>query len=51
MKRTDDTRPEYAKPKIADYGDLREITAKLTSKGLTDVPIGSPGPTNAFSPA
>jgi hypothetical protein len=43
--------PEYAKPQVRDYGDLRELTATSTNKGVTDVPIGTPGPTNAFSPA
>lgn len=42
--------PAYTKPEIADYGDLQELTATTTSKGVTDVPKGTPGPTNAFSP-
>jgi hypothetical protein len=47
----DENKVEYAKPEVRDYGDLRELTSKITNKGLTDVPIGTPGPTNAFSPA
>jgi hypothetical protein len=41
---------EYAKPEIRDLGELKELTAVTTNKGLTDVPKGTPGPTGAFSP-
>ena len=32
---------EYEKPRIADYGELQELTAKVTG-GCTDVPLGGP---------
>ena len=41
---------EYTKPEIRDLGELKELTSVTTNKGITDVPIGTPGPTNAFSP-
>jgi hypothetical protein len=40
---------EYEKPQIRDYGELRELTASLTTVGTTDVPKGTPGPI-VFSP-
>ena len=36
---------EYTKPEIADYGDLKDLTASSTTPGVTDVPRGTPGPT------
>src|SRR5205085_9047939 len=33
----------YVKPVIADYGDLRELTASHTTTGITDVPLGHHG--------
>ena len=42
------TEVEYTKPKIRDYGDLKELTASVTTSGTTDVPKGTPGP-NVFS--
>ena len=44
----DKTKPEYTKPEIRDYGELRELTAANAHGGHTDVPKGSPGP-NVFS--
>ena len=41
-------KPEYTKPEIRDYGELRELTAANASGAHTDVPKGSPGP-NVFS--
>jgi hypothetical protein len=41
---------EYEKPEIRDLGELKELTSVTTSKGVTDVPKGTPGPTHAFSP-
>lgn len=49
MDRKEKQVPAYTKPEVADYGDLQQLTSTITSKGLTDVPLGSPGPTNAFS--
>jgi hypothetical protein len=40
---------DYEKPVVRDYGELKDLTAKITAKGVTDVPIGTPGPTSAFS--
>jgi hypothetical protein len=36
--------PEYEKPEIKDYGDLRELTASAKTAGVTDVPRRTPGP-------
>jgi hypothetical protein len=38
------TRPEYEKPQIKDYGDLRELTQAQTTGTHTDVPKGAPAP-------
>jgi hypothetical protein len=35
---------EYVKPKVTDYGDLRELTATQTTGTHTDVPKGTPVP-------
>lgn len=35
---------EYAKPEISDYGDLKELTAAVSSGTHTDVPKGTPVP-------
>jgi len=35
---------EYEKPKIEDYGDLRELTAATHTGTQTDVPKGTPVP-------
>jgi hypothetical protein len=35
---------EYEKPQIADYGDLRELTATQSTGTRTDVPKGTPVP-------
>jgi hypothetical protein len=48
-KTREDAKPEYSKPEIQDYGDLRELTANVTTSGFTDVPPGTPGPV-VFSP-
>jgi hypothetical protein len=37
---------EYEKPKIRDYGDLKELTAASKQGAITDVPKGFPA---AFS--
>lgn len=42
-------RLEFTEPEIRDYGDLRELTANVTTAGFTDVPPGTPGPV-VFSP-
>jgi hypothetical protein len=34
----------YVKPEVVDYGDLREVTAALTTGTRTDVPKGTPVP-------
>jgi hypothetical protein len=34
--------PEYKKPDIKDYGDLRELTATQQNRPFTDVPLGQP---------
>ena len=36
--------PKYEKPQIADYGDLREMTATQATGNQTDVPLGTPVP-------
>ena len=33
---------EYVRPEIADYGDLKELTATNQSNDLSDVPFASP---------
>ena len=38
-----ETPKQYEKPEIREYGDLRELTARRTVSGLTDVPSGTPG--------
>ena len=35
-------RPEYRKPQVKDYGDLRELTRGGSAGPQTDVPIFSP---------
>jgi hypothetical protein len=40
--------PEYRKPQIRDYGDLRQLTAAHVAGHITDVPRGAPLP-NIFS--
>ena len=35
---------EYVKPKLSDYGDLRELTAVQQTGSHTDVPKGTPVP-------
>jgi hypothetical protein len=40
--------PEYTKPEVKDYGDLRELTAALARGTHTDVPQNTQGP-NVFS--
>jgi hypothetical protein len=48
MDRADNpNNPEYKKPEIRDYGELRELTAANASGTITDVPKGSPAP-NVF---
>ena len=37
------TPKQYEKPELREYGDLRELTARRTVSGLTDVPSGTPG--------
>jgi hypothetical protein len=37
-------RPEYVKPQVTDYGDLRELTATQITGTQTDVPKGTPVP-------
>jgi hypothetical protein len=39
-----DVAPEYEKPKVKDYGDLRELTATQDSGRQTDIPKGTPVP-------
>ena len=41
-------KPQYQKPEIRDYGELRQLTAAFASGHVTDVPKGSPAP-NVFS--
>jgi hypothetical protein len=36
--------PEYEKPEVVDYGDLRELTQTQSSGTQTDVPLGTPTP-------
>jgi hypothetical protein len=36
--------PEYEKPEIRDYGDLRELTQTQKTGTQTDVPFGTPVP-------
>lgn len=40
--------PEYKKPEIRDYGELRKLTAATAAGSHTDVPKGSSAP-NVFS--
>ena len=35
--------PEYIKPEVKDYGDLRDLTAALYRGSHTDVPQNTPG--------
>jgi hypothetical protein len=35
---------EYEKPRVTDYGDLRELTATQSTGTQTDVPKGTPVP-------
>jgi hypothetical protein len=44
----DKASPEYKKPQIRDYGELRQLTAANATGAHTDVPKGSVGP-NVFS--
>jgi hypothetical protein len=44
----DRANPEYKKPEIRDYGELRQLTAAQASGHATDVPKGTVGP-NVFS--
>jgi hypothetical protein len=39
-----ETKVEYTKPQVRDYGELRELTASLTTGSVTDVPLGAPAP-------
>ena len=41
MEKREEQSVEYEKPVISDYGDLKELTAQLTSGSQTDVPIGT----------
>ena len=43
MEKSERNEVEYEKPEIKEYGDLRELTARRTTAGLTDVPSGTPG--------
>lgn len=33
--------PEYTKPEVRDYGDLKELTATASTGTQTDVPKGT----------
>jgi hypothetical protein len=46
--KTEETKIEYTKPEVRDYGKLRELTLTQTTSGTTDVPIGTFG-TQVFS--
>jgi len=45
-----DTTLEYEQPQVVDFGDLAEKTLTRTDVGYTDVPKGTPGPGQIFSP-
>jgi hypothetical protein len=36
--------PEYEKPEVVDYGDLRELTQGTPTGTQTDVPLSTPVP-------
>jgi hypothetical protein len=45
MEQHETPRPtEYEKPRVTDYGDLRELTATQSIGTQTDVPKGTPVP-------
>jgi hypothetical protein len=44
MEQTTHETPEYTKPEVKDYGDLRELTARNATGNQTDVPKGTPVP-------
>jgi len=41
---TEETKIEYTKPQVRDYGELRELTASQITGTITDVPLGAPAP-------
>jgi hypothetical protein len=43
-KTTEAAVPEYEKPQISDYGDLKDLTAGMQTGTHTDVPLGTPVP-------
>ena len=50
MEKREEQVTEYTKPKISDYGDLKELTAATHTGTQTDVPFGTPVPPfNIFS--
>jgi hypothetical protein len=44
MHKEDETRFEYAKPEVVDYGELRDLTAASVNGSTTDVPLNTTSP-------
>ncbi len=38
----EETKFEYVKPEVVDYGQLREVTEASATGNTTDVPYGTP---------
>jgi hypothetical protein len=44
--KNEETKVEYAKPEVVDYGQLREVTEASALGHTTDVPYGTTTPDN-----